>query len=138
MSRLPANTTLVGAIKRFHSLDGRSGIKEGRIELENGTVCPFSQRHDECLLMFFGQTITGIDRIIFATGFRYTFPFLPQYHNSSLGLNETATGGALQPLVTDGSHVRSLHLDLFYIEEPTLGFINRASFLVAVVFSVSR
>ncbi|KAG6855926.1 hypothetical protein H0H87_009360 [Tephrocybe sp. NHM501043] len=29
-----------------------------------------------------------------------------------------------RPIVTDGTHLRSLWLDLFYIEEPTLGFIN--------------
>jgi hypothetical protein len=40
-----------------------------------------------------------------------------------LKANETAEGA--QPLVTDGSHVRSLHFDMLYIEEPTLGFINR-------------
>ncbi|KII86697.1 hypothetical protein PLICRDRAFT_55612 [Plicaturopsis crispa FD-325 SS-3] len=108
LRRLPANTTLIGAIKRFHPLnDHSSGISEGRIELENGTV------------------ITGVDRIIFSTGYRYTFPYLPQYHNSSIGINDTATGGAIQPLVTDGSHVRSLHLDLFYIEEPTIAFLTR-------------
>ncbi|KAF7983562.1 hypothetical protein HWV62_21150 [Athelia sp. TMB] len=46
------------------------------------------------------------------------------YHNSSIGLDEWAPKGSKQPLVTDGTHIRSLHLDLFYIEEPTIGFLN--------------
>lgn len=70
------------------------------------------------------QIITGVDRIIFATGFGYSFPFLPQYHNSSIRCDEGVSGGALHPIVTDGTHVRSLHLDLFYIEEPTLAFLS--------------
>jgi hypothetical protein len=68
--------------------------------------------------------LTGIDHIVAATGYRYTYPFLNQYHDSSLGPNDTAPAGHPQPLVTDGTHVRSLYLDLFYIEEPTIGFIN--------------
>jgi len=81
-----------------------SNISQGNIKFVNGTV------------------LSGIDHIIFATGYRYTYPFLPQYHDASLRANETAQGR--QPIVTDGTHLRSLYLDLFYIEEPTLAFIN--------------
>ncbi|TFK31089.1 hypothetical protein BDQ12DRAFT_694562 [Crucibulum laeve] len=103
--RLPLNTTVVPEIKRFHAPG--SHFKDGRVELVNGTV------------------LTGIDHIIFGTGFRYTYPFLPQYHNSSLGLNDTIPRGeGIQPIVTDGTHLRSLYLDSFYIEEPTLAFVN--------------
>jgi hypothetical protein len=70
------------------------------------------------------KIISGIDRIIFATGFRYTYPFLPQYHNSKLGVNDTAPVDGIQPIVTDGTHLRSLYLDAFYIPDPTLTFIN--------------
>lgn len=70
------------------------------------------------------KIITGIDHIIFATGFRYTYPFLPQYHNSKLGVNDTAPADGVQPVVTDGTHLRSLYLDAFYIPDPTLTFIN--------------
>ncbi|KAI0788896.1 hypothetical protein C8Q75DRAFT_793645 [Abortiporus biennis] len=103
LGRVPKNTTFVGEIRQFHPT---SDISSGKIELANGTV------------------ITGIDQIILATGFRYSYPFLPQYHNSSLGPNDRAEAGKPQPIVTDGTHLRSLHLDVFYIEEPTIGFIN--------------
>ncbi|KAH9942818.1 hypothetical protein B0H21DRAFT_750028 [Amylocystis lapponica] len=106
LQRLPENTTVIPEIKRFLPLAPGADFSDAEIELVNGTI------------------ITGVDRIIFGTGFRYTFPFLPHYHNSSIGLNEDAPRGALQPLVTDGTHIRSLHLDFIYIEEPTLAFIN--------------
>ncbi|KAL0069327.1 hypothetical protein AAF712_003692 [Marasmius tenuissimus] len=104
--RLPKNTSMIGEIKRFHPVEVGAAMKEGKIELVNGTV------------------ISGIDHVIFGTGFRYTYPFLPQYLDPTLGPNDTAKDGKPEPLVTDGSHVRSLHLDTFYIEEPTVGFIN--------------
>jgi len=105
-SRIPKNTTVVGEIRRFlplRQVDG--GIAGGDIELSNGTV------------------ISGIDHIIFATGFLYSYPFLPRYHNISLKFDEYPASHEIQPIVTDGTHLRSLYLDLFYIDDPTLGFI---------------
>ncbi|KAG7095274.1 hypothetical protein E1B28_006047 [Marasmius oreades] len=105
--KLPKNTTMIGEIKRFHPANRESKtMNQEKIELANGTI------------------ITGVDHIIFSTGFRYTYPFLPQYLDPTLGPNDTARDGVPQPLVTDGTHVRSLYLDTFYIEEPTIGFIN--------------
>ncbi|CAA7263583.1 unnamed protein product [Cyclocybe aegerita] len=104
LSRIPHNVSIVGEIKQF--ITKGSQLSEGLVELSNGTV------------------LTGIDRIIFATGYRYTYPFLPQYHNSSLGINDHAAPGEAQPIVTDGTHLRSLYLDAFYIPDPTLTFIN--------------
>ncbi|KAF9067741.1 hypothetical protein BDP27DRAFT_1225424 [Rhodocollybia butyracea] len=112
-SRVPKNVSIVPEIKLFHQLPqlaelNDSGIHRGAVELLNGTL------------------LEGIDKIVLATGFRFSLPFLPQYQNSSLRPNETVPigSGRPQPLITDGSHLRSLHMDLFYIEEPTLGFIN--------------
>lgn len=68
--------------------------------------------------------MTGFDAVIFATGFRYSFPFLPQYHNPSVGPKEQGPKNLPQPIVTDGTHLRNLYLDIFYIEEPTIGFVN--------------
>ncbi|KAJ6454571.1 hypothetical protein DFH09DRAFT_1235953 [Mycena vulgaris] len=47
--------------------------------------------------------LLNVTRVIFATGFRYSFPFLPQFHNSS--------SSSRHPIVTDGTHLRSLHND---------------------------
>lgn len=47
---------------------------------------------------------------------------MPQFHNDTLALNDTNT--VIAPLITDGTHVRSLFLDTFYIPDPTLAIIN--------------
>ncbi|KAJ7929165.1 FAD/NAD(P)-binding domain-containing protein [Mycena leptocephala] len=99
LNLLPQGVKIVVGIDRFHA-------SNSMIELSDGTL------------------LTDIDHIIFSTGYQYTFPFLPQYHNSSIGNHEEAPEGCTQPLVTDGSHYRSLYRDFIYIEEPTLGFMN--------------
>ncbi|KAG6846393.1 hypothetical protein H0H93_014263, partial [Arthromyces matolae] len=86
-------------------------IEDSGVELYNGTARAI-------------QIIYGIDSVIFGTGYRYTFPFLPQYINSSVATTDVNSSPHPRPIVTDGTHLRSLWLDLFYIEEPTLGFIN--------------
>ncbi|KAH8108051.1 hypothetical protein BXZ70DRAFT_903434 [Cristinia sonorae] len=107
LSRVPSNVSIIPEIRRFLPPAFGSHFRDGRIELYNGTI------------------ITGIDKIIFATGFRYSYPFLPKLHNTTLGLDEHIPHDvALQPIVTDGSHVRALYLDAFYIPDPTLVFIN--------------
>ncbi|KAJ3574592.1 hypothetical protein NP233_g1659 [Leucocoprinus birnbaumii] len=102
--QLPLNVSVIPEIRRFHA--PKATIQDSTIELTDGTI------------------IRGIDRVIFSTGFLYTYPFLPEYHDPSLGRTGEVPENALQPLVTDGSHVRSLHLDTFYIDNPTLAFIN--------------
>ncbi|KAJ6604067.1 FAD/NAD(P)-binding domain-containing protein [Mycena sp. CBHHK59/15] len=83
---------VVPEIRRFHA-------SNASVELVNGTL------------------LHGISRVIFATGFRYSFPFLPQFHNSSASASPYS-------IVTDGTHLRSLHEDFVYIDEPTIGFLN--------------
>ncbi|KAK7049894.1 hypothetical protein VNI00_005324 [Paramarasmius palmivorus] len=70
LSRVPPNTTIIGEIRRF--IPESAGI-----ELLNGTV------------------ITGIDHIISGTGFRYSFPFLPQYHNTTFKNDELSPGAII-------------------------------------------
>ncbi|EAU87107.2 hypothetical protein CC1G_05796 [Coprinopsis cinerea okayama7 len=106
LRRLPANITLIGEIKSFNDPSG--SIQASEIQLVNGTV------------------ITGVDNVIFGTGYRYTYPFLSDYINPSLGPKDELPReeGVIQPIITDGTHVRSLYLDAFYIPDPTLLFIN--------------
>ncbi|KAF7974358.1 hypothetical protein HWV62_12312 [Athelia sp. TMB] len=75
LGRIPQNVTVIPEINRFQQILQSESFSDGKIELKNGSI------------------ITGIDRIIFATGYRYSFPFLPQYHNSSIGLDEWAPKG---------------------------------------------
>ncbi|WVQ95865.1 hypothetical protein IAU59_002964 [Kwoniella sp. CBS 9459] len=107
LTTVPANTTFIGEIKSFHPVPEGKPISEGKIELLNGSI------------------ITGVDQLIFGTGFRYAFPFLPQYHNTSAassGNHPIETESGEQPIVTDGTHLRSLYLDTFYIDQPTIAF----------------
>ncbi|KIJ63826.1 hypothetical protein HYDPIDRAFT_112795 [Hydnomerulius pinastri MD-312] len=107
MRRIPKNTTFVGEISRFIPVNEGQSMQSSQIELKNGTI------------------ITGIDRIIFATGFRYSFPFLPQYYDDAFYTPHEGSSSSVQPfLPTDGSHIRDLHLDLFYIPDPTLAFLG--------------
>ncbi|KAF5346471.1 hypothetical protein D9756_010063 [Leucocoprinus leucothites] len=103
--QIPQNVSIVAEIKRFYSPSAT--IQESRIELVDGTI------------------LSGIDHVLFATGFRYSYPFLPEYHNPALGRTDEAPPDAgVKPIITDGSHLRSLHLDTFYIDNPTLAFVN--------------
>ncbi|KAJ7062017.1 FAD/NAD(P)-binding domain-containing protein [Mycena amicta] len=91
LRRLPANVTVVPEIRAFHA-------NNASIELLNGTF------------------LRGITRVVFGTGFHYSFPFLPQFHASAASNKN--------PIVTDGTHLRALHEDFLYIEEPTIGFLS--------------
>ncbi|KAJ3794505.1 hypothetical protein GGU11DRAFT_795974 [Lentinula aff. detonsa] len=120
LSRVPENVSIIPEIKSFHPLpDSGQGIQAGILELFNGS------------------SLKGFDRIILATGYRYSFPFFPQYTNILLRPNETVPieTGRPQPLITDGTHIRSLHLSLFYIEEPTIGFINMNTGIETFLYS---
>lgn len=62
---------------------------------------------DRALKFKSGRIVNGIDAVVFATGYFYSFPFL----------------STLSPvLVTDGLRVRGLYQHLFDIEHPTLAF----------------
>jgi len=131
LSRLQKNTTFVGEIRRFHPFADGDNLSAGKIELVNGTVRALVyQSLDFSSERIRLQIISGIDTVIFGTGYRYAFPFLSQYHNSSVH-GEEVPDVAEQPLVTDGTHVRSVWKDFLYIDQPTLAFSNRESLRIS-------
>ncbi|KAF8323173.1 FAD/NAD(P)-binding domain-containing protein [Clavulina sp. PMI_390] len=101
------NTTFIPEIREFAPIprsrsSRKVGVRDAQITLINGTV------------------VSGFDHIILATGYRYSFPFLAGLHNSSIvGLEDPETRVA--PIITDGTHHRSLHWTGHYIPDPTLG-----------------
>ncbi|KAF5346469.1 hypothetical protein D9756_010066 [Leucocoprinus leucothites] len=113
--QVPLNTTLIAEIKHFHP--------------PNQTI------HDSTIELVDGSILRDINYILFATGFRYSYPFLPEYHNPALGRTDEAPVDGLQPIVTDGSHLRSLHLDTFYINNPTLAFVNANKVISAFTYA---
>ncbi|KAF8896754.1 hypothetical protein CPB84DRAFT_1848115 [Gymnopilus junonius] len=100
LKRIPRNTTIVPEIRRF--LPPSASFNEGRVELINGSVRP--------------SPFDGLwAKLILKLDCTKLF----------LGINDTVPlGGGVQPIVTDGTHLRSLYLDAFYIPDPTLTFIN--------------
>jgi hypothetical protein len=135
LSRIPNNATIIGEVKRFVAPRG-ADIKKAQIELTNGTVrllfllCCLMHIIILIFYTFLDQIITGLDRILFGTGYHFTFPFLPHHHNATLGTQYTDPlpegSDSVEPIVTDGTHLRALYLDAFYIPDPTLLFINGA------------
>jgi hypothetical protein len=67
-----------------------------------------------------GRVLSDIDRVIVATGYHITVPFLPSLHNDSL----TAEQADDKVLVTDGSQLHNMHKDIFYIPDPTLAVVG--------------
>ncbi|KAF8550557.1 FAD/NAD(P)-binding domain-containing protein [Imleria badia] len=108
--RIPKNTSLVGEIERFLPLSDESSIQSGHVELKNGTI------------------LSGIDSVILATGYRYSFPFLPQYYDGAAYEPHAGSTRTVAPfLPLDGSHIRDLYLDQFYVRDPTLAFLGVSS-----------
>ncbi len=64
------------------------------------------------------KILSGVDHILLATGYRYSYPFLPIYHNSSLGVNDTAPADGVQPIVTDGTPLAIFALGRFLHPRP--------------------
>ncbi|OAQ99784.1 hypothetical protein LLEC1_06516 [Akanthomyces lecanii] len=67
-----------------------------------------------------GETLGGIDFILMCTGYHISLPFLQDYHNDDLPLEEADE----RILVTEGTQVHNLHKDIFYISDPTLAFVG--------------
>jgi ACS family pantothenate transporter-like MFS transporter len=107
---LPSNATRIGGIASF-DYDIRS---QSTVSLAESEPIPNS------VTLSNGEVVHGIDRVILATGYHCSFPFLPQLHRDDLrpeDADETC-------LVTDGTQMHNLYLDLFYIPSPSLVFIG--------------
>ena len=59
-----------------------------------------------------GTTIKNIDKIVFCTGYLYTFPFFRNY----------------APGITNGLSVKNLFKQTFYVDDPSLSFIGLTKF----------
>ena len=76
--------------------------------------------------------------MIFATGYRYSFPFLSQYYDGATYVPHEGSASTVSPfLPLDGSHIRDLYLDHFYMQDPTLAFIGGLWPVLCVVFHLS-
>ena len=67
-----------------------------------------------------GRILRDIDRVILATGYHFSHPFLLKLHEDKV-LPQDASDTVL---VTDGTQIHNLHRDIFYIPDPTLTFVG--------------
>lgn len=100
-SVLPENVVKITSIVSFESDTGSNRINDAHVRLQDGRV------------------LTGIDHIIFCTGYRFSLPFLDAY--SASNVDELSSCG-LPPVITNGVQLQNLHEDIFYIPDPTLAF----------------
>ncbi|TAQ91422.1 hypothetical protein B7494_g135 [Chlorociboria aeruginascens] len=77
-----------------------------------------------------GRVLHGIERVVLATGYHITYPFLRQYHNDSTAVQDADE----TVLVTEGIQVHNLHRDIFYIPDPTLAFIGAPYYIATFSF----
>ncbi|WWC67381.1 uncharacterized protein I206_101289 [Kwoniella pini CBS 10737] len=101
---VPEKAEPVSEIHRFIPPTEGQSIDEAEIELTDGRI------------------LKGLSEVIFATGYQYSFPFLPSYHQDYQGVRSEKI--KKHPLVSDGSGVLNLWRDVFYIPDPTLTFIG--------------
>ncbi|KAH7111182.1 hypothetical protein EDB81DRAFT_671646 [Dactylonectria macrodidyma] len=102
-STLPENMIQVAEISRFGCTDGITSMADAEVALMDGT------------------SLSGVDFVLLCTGYRYSAPFLRD--NSSTGRGETNKTDILSNLISaDGSEMRNLHQDIFFIPDPTLAF----------------
>ncbi|EYE98611.1 putative FAD dependent oxidoreductase [Aspergillus ruber CBS 135680] len=105
-SMLPENGVRISEIARYEILDNSDVPDDKPLPLK--------------VHLKSGQELCGLDQIIICTGYQFTLPFLPNYHDDKLTsgeANETI-------LITDGTQAHNLHKDIFYIPDPTLAFIG--------------
>ncbi|KAL4937216.1 hypothetical protein BDV06DRAFT_232720 [Aspergillus oleicola] len=110
-SFLPENGVRISEVERYEILDESSSNQEN--EQKIGSL-PLKVHLKS------GQTLCNLDEVIICTGYQFTLPFLPTYHDDNLSpakANETI-------LVTDGTQAHNLHKDIFYISDPTLAFVG--------------
>jgi cation diffusion facilitator CzcD-associated flavoprotein CzcO len=96
------NATRVGPVERFEVIEETTSTK-GTVVLKDGTI------------------IEGIDRMIIATGYIKSYPFLSDLHDDTLPAEKA---GPRLLVSSEGTMTHNLHKDIFYIEDPTLTFVG--------------
>ena len=105
-SLIPDNVHRIPEITEFRTVEDASDISKAIICLTDGT------------------TITGIDHIIFCTGYRFSLPFLTDYEASESRDISLSNGHLPAPIISDGLQLHNLHRDMLYVQDPTLAFMG--------------
>lgn len=107
-SILPENGLRVSEITRYEILD------DADADADDSKPLPLKVHLKS------GQELCGLDQVIICTGYQFTLPFLPSYHDDSLSPEQANE----KILITDGTQAHNLHKDIFYIPDPTLAFVG--------------
>ncbi|KAH7007716.1 FAD dependent oxidoreductase [Ilyonectria destructans] len=105
-SMLPENAERVAQVSSFSPLQSTHHEQPSAIP---GTVT-----------LTDGRVLENVDRVIVATGYQFTLPFLPEYHQDDVKPEDADD----RILVSDGLQLHNLHQDIFYIPDPTLAFVG--------------
>lgn len=108
----------------YVSVKDRSQLVE--VDLPNleyvGLVEGYNYDDNRSAILADGRTISGIDKVVFCTGYLYTFPFLSKY----------------LPGVTDGNWVPNIYRQIFNVDDPTLAFTGLPKFVVPMTLSEAQ
>lgn len=105
---LPDNAARVSGIRSFEPLTSTTSLETAQ-DVIPGT-----------LTLTDGTTLCNIHRVVLATGYHSSLPFLRPFHADAL----TSAEADSRILITDGLQTHNLHKDIFYIPDPTLAFIG--------------
>jgi cation diffusion facilitator CzcD-associated flavoprotein CzcO len=101
LSMIPSVVERVGEIDRFMPSNDQSG--------------------SVAVVLGDGRVIAGIDVVILGTGYITSYPFLGPLQNNRVPLEEA---DETIIVTADGYTTHNLHLDIFYIPDPTLSFVG--------------
>lgn len=87
--------------------------------IEFGDPAPASTITEAGVMLADGSRLVGVDDVVLCTGYLYSMPFLDS--SSVLAGSSERERDIISP---DGEHVRDLHMDMFYIPDPTLCFVG--------------
>ncbi len=74
---------------------------------------------DAAIVLVNGARLSGVDFVIFCTGYRYSLPFLPSHQ-----AEHTQKAVERTSIISDGEQLYNLHKDMFFIEDWTLAFVG--------------
>jgi len=112
---LPPSVQRIGEIAHFSSFSDSNPDSGSETQEDSRRASP------GIITLKDGQTVTGVQQVIVATGYLSSYPFLAHLHADSTA----AIDAGPDVLVTaDGSMVHNLHKDIFYIPDPSLAFVG--------------
>lgn len=100
-----------------------SGLDEGVVDIGEIAKYNFETRS---IVLTDGTKISGIDKVLFCTGYLYSYPYMRSYLEGD------------DALITDGLRTRRLYKQLFYIPDPTLCVVGISRNIIPMPFAETQ